>query len=109
LWGDTRTEIAGLDEKRRRAGEGALESRGVEFILPRGDAWLSLRPPADTSIYTSIYLGRFADGAAVPLKQPAGAEGLELRIPPDQASVPWRLLIRSQNRITVCGIGGSAS
>jgi hypothetical protein len=83
-----------------RAGEGALESRGVEFILPDGGAWLSSRPPADAG----IYLGRFADGAAVPLKQPAGAEGLELRIPPDRASVPWRLLIRSGGRITVCGL-----
>jgi hypothetical protein len=83
------------------AGEGTSGSRGVEFILPRSGAWLSLRPPADAG----IYLGRFADRAAVPLKQPAGAEGLELRIPPDQASLPWRLLIRSRSRITVCGLG----
>ena len=45
-----------------------MESRGVEFILPKGGAWLSLSPPADAD----IYLARFADGAAVPLKQPAG-------------------------------------
>jgi hypothetical protein len=84
----------------RPGGGGPSESRGVEFILPRGGAWLSLRPPADAG----IYVGRFADGAAVPLKQPAGTEGLELRIPPDQASFPWRLLIRSRSRITVCGL-----
>jgi hypothetical protein len=77
-----------------------VPARGVEFVLPTGGAWLNLRPATDTG----IYLGRFADAAAVPLKQPPGAESLELRIPPDQASVPWRLLIRSQSRITVCGL-----
>jgi hypothetical protein len=82
------------------AGEGASGSGGVEFILPRGGAWLGLSRPADAD----IHLARFADGAAVPLGQPAGAEGLELRIPPDQASVPWRLLIRSGGRITACGL-----
>ena len=84
----------------KRAGPG-VPARGVEFILPTGGAWLSLRPAADTG----IDLGRFADGATVPLKQPPGAEGLELRIPPDQASLPWRLLIRSESRITVCRLG----
>jgi hypothetical protein len=82
------------------SGEGASGSGGVEFILPRGGAWLGLSRPAAAD----IHLGRFADGETVPLKQPAGAEGLELRIPPDQASLPWRLLIRSQSRITVCGL-----
>jgi hypothetical protein len=79
----------------KRAGPG-VPARAVEFILPTGGAWL--RPAADTG----IDLGRFADGEAVPLKQPPGADGLELRIPPDQVSVPWRLLIRSRSRITVC-------
>ena len=83
-----------------RAREGASGSGGVEFILPKGGAWLGLRQPADAD----IHLARFADGAAVPLKQPAGGEGLELRIPPDRASVPWRLVIRSRGRITVCGL-----
>ena len=83
----------------------ASESRGVEFLLPRGGAWLGLRSPADTS----VYLGRFADEAAVPLRRPPGVAGLELRIPPDRANVPWRLLIRSRSRITVCGLGRPAA
>jgi hypothetical protein len=83
------------------AGEGTSGSGGVEFILPRGGAWLGLSRPADAD----IHLARFADGAAVPLGQPAGAEGLELHIPSDHASVPWRLVIRSGGRITACGLG----
>ena len=82
------------------AGEAATGSAGVEFVLPRGGAWLGLSQPADAD----IHLGRFADEATVPLRQPAGAAGLELRIPPDQASLPWRLLIRSRSQITVCGL-----
>jgi hypothetical protein len=83
------------------AEETASESRGVEFLLPTGGAWLGLSTPADAS----IYLGRFADQTTVPLRRPAGARGLELRIPPDQASIPWRLLVRSGSLITVCGLG----
>src|SRR5262245_11979980 len=81
-------------------GDGASESGGVEFILPPGGAWLGLSRPADAD----INLGRFADLAAAPLRQPPGAQGMALRIPPDRASVPWRLLIRSGGRITVCGL-----
>ena len=84
----------------KRGGEGGSESRGVEFILPRGGAWLGLSRPADAD----IHLGRFADDETVRTKQPAGAEGRKLRIPPDQASVPWRWPVRSQSRITVCGL-----
>jgi hypothetical protein len=84
----------------RRPGPGASGSREVEFILSRGGAWLSLRPDADAG----IYLGRFADGATVPLKRPDGRKGLELNVPPDQVSVPWRLLIRQGSGITVCGL-----
>lgn len=91
--------------KARGAGPGISGSRGVGFILPSGGAWLGLSRPADAD----IHLGRFADGETVPLKQPAGAEGLELRIPPDQASIPWRLLIRSRSRITVCGLAPAGS
>jgi hypothetical protein len=76
-----------------------------EFNLPSGGAWLGLRPPADPA----VYLGRFADGATVPLKRPAGAKGMELRIPPDRASIPWRLLIRSPSRITLCRLAPQAS
>jgi hypothetical protein len=82
-----------------RAKEPYSNSRGVEFLLPTGGAWLGLGPPAGTG----IYLGRF-DRPRVPLRRPAGARGLELRIPPDQASVPWRLLVSSKNPITVCGL-----
>jgi hypothetical protein len=101
------TSTAGCTTVREggRGGERASESSGVEFILPRGGAWLGLSRPADAD----IHLGRFADGETVPLKQPAGADGLELRIPPDQASIPWRLLIRSRSRITVCGLAPAAS
>ena len=98
------TSKAGCTTVRARAGAGkaATGSAGVEFVLPRGGAWLGLSQPADAD----IHLGRFADEATVPLRQPAGAAGLQLRIPPDQASVPWRLLVRSQSRITVCGLSG---
>ena len=87
------------------AEEAASESRGVEFLLPSGGAWLSVRPPAGAG----IYLSHFADEAAVPLKQPPGAKGVELRIPPDRANLPWRLLVRSRGRITVCGLGPPAA
>jgi hypothetical protein len=87
--------------ERTPAEEAASESHGVEFLLPTGGVWLGLSAPAGAS----IHLGRFADQATVPLKRPAGARGLELRIPPDQASFPWRLLVRSRSRITVCGLG----
>jgi hypothetical protein len=81
-------------------GDGASEAGVAEFILPPGGAWIGLSRPADAD----INLGRFADVAAAPLRQPAGAQGMELRIPPDRASLPWRLLIRSGGRITVCGL-----
>jgi hypothetical protein len=90
------------------AAERAAQSGGVEFILPKGGAWLSLSPPAATA----VYLRRFADGPGVPLEPPGGAPagtGLELRIPPDQASLPWRLLVRSPSRITACGLSGASS
>ena len=98
------TSKAGCTTVRARAGAGkaATGSAGVEFVLPRGGAWLGLSQPADAD----VHLGRFADEATVPLRQPAGAAGLQLRIPPDQASVPWRLLVSSQSRITVCGLSG---
>ena len=82
------------------AGEAASGSSEVEFVLPSGGAWLGLRPPAGAS----IYLGQFADVPGVPLRRPPGAQGLELRIPADQASLPWRLLIRSQGGVTACGL-----
>jgi hypothetical protein len=86
------------------AAETASEARGVEFLLPTGGAWLGLSAPAGAG----IYLGRF-DQANVPLGPPAGARGLELRIPPDRASLPWRLLVRSPSPITVCGLVPSGS
>ena len=83
------------------AEEAASESRGVELLLPPGGAWLGLSRAADTS----VYLGRFADETTVPVRRPVGAKGLELRIPPDRASFPWRLLVRSRSPFTVCGLG----
>jgi hypothetical protein len=91
--------------KANRAGHAISGSRSVEFILPSGGAWLGLRPPTDSS----VHVGRFADGPTVPLAEPAGAQGMELRIPPDRASLPWRLLITSQGRITVCGLAPQPS
>ena len=96
------TSRAGCTTVREGAGgrDGASESRGVEFILPPGGAWLGLSRPVDAD----IHLGRFADGATVPLRLPAGAQGMALRIPLDRATDPWRLRIRSGGRITVCGL-----
>jgi hypothetical protein len=83
------------------SGGGALAgTREIEFILPSGGVWFSVRPPV------GIYLGRLADRPAVPLRQPPGVEGLELRIPSDQVDLPWKLLIRSPDRITACGLPG---
>ena len=84
----------------RAPAEGASESSGVEFILPRGGAWLGLCHPP-TPVSTS---GASRTRRPFRSSSPPGVEGLELRIPPDRASVPWRLLIRSRSRITVCGL-----
>ena len=86
------------------AEEAASESRGVEFLLPPEGAWLGLSRPAGTSVFA----GRFADETTVPLRRPVGARGLELRIPPDQASLTWRLLVRSRSPFVVCGLAERA-
>ena len=104
--GVTATKRAGCTTVGRGtpAQEAASEARGIEFLLPTGGAWLGLSAPAGTG----IYVGRF-DQANVPLGPPAGARGLELRIPADRASLRWRLLVRSRSPITVCGLVPSGS
>jgi hypothetical protein len=74
--------------------------RSVVFTLPSGGAWLGLGATQGAS----VKLGRFADQPLVPLTLPAGARAAELRIPPDRASEPWRLLVGARGRITVCGL-----
>jgi hypothetical protein len=86
------------------AEQDAAEPHAVEFVLPPGGAWLSLSRP----VGSSVFLGRFADETTVPITRPVGARDLELRIPPDQASVPWRLLVRSRSPFSVCGLAGEA-
>jgi hypothetical protein len=80
----------------------ASEPGGVEFVLPTGGAWLSLSRPAGAS----VFLGRFGDETTVPLRRPVGARSLKLRIPSDQSSVPWRLLVRARHPFGVCGLSG---
>jgi hypothetical protein len=33
---------------------------------------------------------------------PAGVRAVDLRIPPDRANGPWKLLVRARGRTTVC-------
>ena len=56
----------------------------------------------------SLRLGRFADRPTVALSPPAGAEGADLRIPPDQSTVPWRLLVPPGDSIPMCGLEPSS-
>ncbi|HEY1237575.1 MAG TPA: hypothetical protein VGE91_04510 [Solirubrobacterales bacterium] len=86
------------------AGKAASERGGVEFVLPEAGAWLGLGRPAGAS----VFLARFADETTVPIRLPAGARDLELRIPADQASVPWRLTVRSRSPFSVCGLARGA-
>lgn len=80
-------------------GTGARAPRSIEFSLPSGGAWLKVGPLTDAS----VKLGRFADEPLVPIPLPRGAGATDLRIPPDRASIPWRLLVRSRGPITACG------
>jgi hypothetical protein len=94
------TTTAGCVTVPVRAGTDKRNFRSIEFTLPSGGAWLGLGEPRGSS----VKLGRFADQPLVPLSLPTGAPAVDLRIPPDLASDPWSLLVRSRGPITVCGL-----
>ena len=75
-----------------------------EVTLPSGGTWLDLRETGGMS----LRLGRFADRPTVPLSPPTGSEGVDLRIPPDQSTIPWRLLVPPEDSIPMCGLEPSS-
>jgi hypothetical protein len=76
--------------------------RSVELTLPEGGAWIGPGPLSGAT----LSLGRFGDRPTIPLTPPAHKGAAALRIPPDRAGVPWRILIESQRPVTVCGLAG---
>lgn len=73
-------------------------SASGEVTLPSGGAWLDLRGIKGMN----LRLWRFADRPTVLLPPPAGAEGADLRIPPDQSALPWRMLVPPGGSIRMC-------
>jgi hypothetical protein len=71
------------------------------LTVPPGGVWLGLSSLHDAS----VKLGCFAKQPLVPVPLPPGDHAAALRIPPDLASMPWRLLVRARGAIRVCGLG----
>jgi hypothetical protein len=93
-----------LSPSARPARGNDCRSASGEVTLPSGGAWLDLRGIRGVS----LRLRRFADRPTVALSPPRGAEGVDLRIPPDQSTVRWRMLGPPGDSIPVCGLAPSS-
>jgi hypothetical protein len=75
--------------------------------LAFGPGEITLRPRPGTS--AEVLLGRFADGFPVPLGRLRPGHASSVALPADRSPRPWRLGLRGEGRVTVCGARASTT
>ncbi len=78
-----------------------LPPRLAELSLPPGGIQVRGR---DLSA-TQLLLGQFTDPPTAPIK-PVDGRAAELRIPPDESQIPWKLTVASAQPMSLCALPG---
>ncbi len=91
----------------RRRGCLELRPRGgaigsAELLVPRG----GIRASSGDLPAARVLLGRFADSPTVPVEPLDDRTTAWLRIPSDDSTAPWRVMIQSTKPVSVCGLRG---
>jgi hypothetical protein len=73
------------------------------ITLPRGGVSIAAQRLGEMG----ISVGRFAELPAVPLEMPEAGHYASLAIRDDGVAVPWRLIVYSSERVSLCGLGPS--
>jgi hypothetical protein len=101
-------ELASKQGSPSRAQEGGASSCRTVTATPAGQTGLAfssgeitLRPRRGTS--ADVLLGRFADGFPVSLGRLRVGRASSVMLPVDRSPRPWRLGLRGEGRVTVCG------
>jgi hypothetical protein len=91
----------------RAQGRGATSCRTVPATptgatgLAFGPGEITLKPRPGASV--EVLLARFADGFPVPLGNLRRGHSSSVTLPVDRSPRPWRLGLRGDGRVTVCG------